>query len=192
MALLRNKRKLVAVSRETQEHTTNSQSQNRVVSGSTADYITQVSEETESSVTNNSSHKVNRTESSILGALSKLDKFLLNPQKWTLSWDFPGASPINALENCEPTGNRSQKDSHPDVEFATHRTSNSTDSDPEETSHTVTVVQENNPYRSAGTSSGKQKKAHSTSQPHFHSENTPGTKLKQTKLFGDSTVGEQQ
>ena len=39
----------------------------------------------------------------------------------------------------------------------------------------VTAVQEEPPYCSSGTSSGKQKKARSTSQPQFRSENTPAT-----------------
>ena len=41
--------------------------------------------------------------------------------------------------------------------------------------YVVTAVQEEIPYCSSGISSGKQKKAHSTSQPQFHSENTPAT-----------------
>ena len=41
--------------------------------------------------------------------------------------------------------------------------------------HMVTRVQEEIPYCSPGTSSGKQKKARSTSQPQFRSENTPAT-----------------
>ena len=45
----------------------------------------------------------------------------------------------------------------------------------EETHHVVTRVQEEIPYCSPGTSSGKQKKARSTSQPQFRSENTPAT-----------------
>ena len=39
----------------------------------------------------------------------------------------------------------------------------------------VTAVQEEIPYCSPGYSSGKQKKARSTSQPQFRSENTPAT-----------------
>ena len=39
----------------------------------------------------------------------------------------------------------------------------------------VTAVQEEIPYCSSGTSSEKQKKARSTSQPQFPSENTPAT-----------------
>ena len=41
--------------------------------------------------------------------------------------------------------------------------------------HMVTTVQEEIPYCSPGTSSGKQKKARSTSQPQFRSENTLAT-----------------
>ena len=39
----------------------------------------------------------------------------------------------------------------------------------------VTGVQEEIPYCSPGSSSGKQKKAHFTNQPQFSSENTPAT-----------------
>ena len=41
--------------------------------------------------------------------------------------------------------------------------------------HATTVTQEETPYCSPTTSSGKQKKARSTSQPQFRSENTPAT-----------------
>ena len=41
--------------------------------------------------------------------------------------------------------------------------------------HTKTATQEEIPYCSPTTWSGKQKKARSTSQPQFRSENTPGT-----------------
>ena len=41
--------------------------------------------------------------------------------------------------------------------------------------HMMTPTQEEIPYCSHTTSSGKQKKARSTSQPHFRSENTPAT-----------------
>ena len=42
-------------------------------------------------------------------------------------------------------------------------------------SHTMTAAQEEIPYCSPTTSSGKHKKARSTSQPQFRSENTPAT-----------------
>ena len=41
--------------------------------------------------------------------------------------------------------------------------------------HLITAIQEEIPYCSPTTSSGKQKKARSTSQPQFRSENTPAT-----------------
>ena len=41
--------------------------------------------------------------------------------------------------------------------------------------HMVTAAQEEIPYCSSGFSSGKQKKARSTKEPQFHSENTPAT-----------------
>ena len=70
-----------------------------------------------------------------MGALSKLDEFLWNPQVRTLSGTVPGTSWKKYLQNREATGDRSQSDPHPEVEFSTRRTINSTDSDPEETSH---------------------------------------------------------
>ena len=51
MATLGNRRKLAAVSRETEELTRNSQSQNTSVPVITEEYITQVSEEIEGRVT---------------------------------------------------------------------------------------------------------------------------------------------
>ena len=72
----------------------------------------------------------------MLGALSKLDNFLLNPQTRTLTGTVLGISRNNELENREPTGDRSQSDPHPEVEFSARGTSYSTDSDPEETSDT--------------------------------------------------------
>ena len=81
MATLRNKRKLAAVSRELPESTRNSRGQNTLDPDLTQDYISQVSEEIEGRVTEKLSKEFSRTESRILGALSKHDDFLLNPQK---------------------------------------------------------------------------------------------------------------
>ena len=57
--------------------------------------------------------------------------------------------------------------------FSIHHSGNLNDSELEATHYMVTGVQEGIPYCSPGTSSGKQKKVSSTSQPHFRSENTP-------------------
>ena len=81
MATLRNKRKVAAVARETEEeHFMNGQSRNTSVPRVNEEYIAQVSEEIEGRVTKKLSQKFSRTESRFLGALSKLYDFLLNPQ----------------------------------------------------------------------------------------------------------------
>ena len=81
------------------------------------------------------SQQFGRTESRILSAPSKPDDFLLNPQVHACSGTVPATSLDSDLENWEPTGNRSQNDIHPEVEFSTYRTSNSADSDQVETYH---------------------------------------------------------
>ena len=135
MATLRNKRKLAAVSRETQENSRNSQVQNTFVPGMTEEYITQVSEKIEGRVTKKLSQDFNRMESRILGALSKLDDFFLNAQVRTFSGTVPGTSRDKDVENREPTGCRFQNDPYPEVELSVRQASNSADSDQEETFH---------------------------------------------------------
>ena len=93
------------------------------------EYISQVSEETEGSVTKELSKEFSRTESRILGALSKLDEFLLNPQVRTCSVSVPGTSRNNDSENREPTGDRSVGDPCPGVVFSTYHFSNLNDSE---------------------------------------------------------------
>ena len=81
------------------------------------------------------SQEFSRTESRILGGLSKLAEFLLNPQVRTLSGTVRGTSQKEDLENREPTGDRSQSDLHPEVEVSFNRISNFVDSDLKNTSH---------------------------------------------------------
>ena len=100
----------------------------------TEDHITQVSEEIEGRATMKMSHEFSRTESRILGALSKLDEFLLKPQARTCSVAVPGTSRNNGSKNWVSTGDRSLNDKYTEVEFSVRQTSNLTDSDPEETS----------------------------------------------------------
>ena len=118
MATLRNKRKLAAVSRETPESTRNSRVQNTLHPESTQDYISQVSEEIERRVTKKLSKEFSRTESRILGALSKLDEFLLNPQVRTCSVAIPGTSRNNNSKNRETTADRSSDDPCPEVRYS--------------------------------------------------------------------------
>ena len=116
MATLRNKRKLAAVTTETQEeHPRNNQSRNTSVPRINGEYITQVSDEIENRVIKKLSQEFSRTESRILGALSKLDEFLLNPQKLTHSGTIPGTFRNINVENEGTNEDDSQSDPHPEA-----------------------------------------------------------------------------
>ena len=76
----RNKRKLAALNKENcEEHPRSNLSQNSSAPRSQEDYITHFSEENERRVTKSLSKEFSRTEKRILGALARLDDFLLNP-----------------------------------------------------------------------------------------------------------------
>ena len=116
MATLRNKWKLAAIARETQEeHPRNGQSRNTSVPRINEEYITQVSEEIEGRVTKKLSQEFSRTESRILGALSKLDEFLLNQQIRTHSETVPGTFRNTNVENQGTNEDDSQSDPHPEA-----------------------------------------------------------------------------
>ena len=132
---MRNKKKLAGVSRETPENTRNSQTQNTLDPEMAQEYISQVSEEIEGRVTKKLSKEVSRTESRILGALSKLDEFLLNPQVRTCSVAVPGTSKNSNSENREPTGDRSLSDPCPEAVFFSHHSDNVDGSELEESHH---------------------------------------------------------
>ena len=121
--------------RETPENTRNSQSQNTLDPRMAQEYISKVSEEIEGRVTRKLSKEFSRTESRILGALSKLDEFLLNPQVQTCSVAVPGISRNNDSENREPTGDRYLGDQCPEAVFSAYHFSNINDSEQEETHH---------------------------------------------------------
>ena len=86
-------------------------------------------------VTKKLSQEFSRTESRVLGALSKLDEFLLNPQVGTGSVAVPGTPRNNNSQNLKPTGDRSLDDPSPEVVFSAFHTSNLNDSEQEETHH---------------------------------------------------------
>ena len=169
MATLRNKKKLAAVSGKTPEGTRNSKEQNTFDPESTQDYISQVSEEIEGRVTKKLSKEFSRTESRILGALSKLDEILLNPEVRTCSVAVPGTPRDNTSENWETTGNRSSDDFCPERGYSSHHSGfmNSPEAGiyphmvtggPEENRqypHMMTDAQEKIPYCSLSLSSGK-------------------------------------
>ena len=104
MATLGNKRKLAAVSREAPEGSRSSRAQNVLDPELAQDCISQVSEEIEGRVKKKLSKEFSKTESRILGALSKLDEFLLNPQVRTCSVAVPETSRNNNSENGEKMG----------------------------------------------------------------------------------------
>ena len=116
MATLRNKQKLAAVTKETQEeHPRNAQSQNMSVPRINEEYITQVSEEIEGKVTRKLYQEMSRTESLILGSLSKLDEFLLNPQIRTHSGTVPETFRNTSVENQGTNEDDFQSDPHPEA-----------------------------------------------------------------------------
>ena len=120
MATLRNKRKLAAVSREMPEGSRSSRGQNVLDPELTQDYISQVSEEIEGRVIKKLSKEFSKRESRILGSLSKLDEFLLNPQVRTCSVAVPGTSRNANSENRETNGGRSSDDPYPEVGYFPH------------------------------------------------------------------------
>ena len=107
---MRNKRKLAAVSKETPEGSRGSKGQNVLDPELTQEYISQVSEDIEWRVTKKLSEEFSKTESRILGALSKLDEFLLNPQVRTCSVAVQGTSGNANSEERETHGDRSWND----------------------------------------------------------------------------------
>ena len=141
MATLRNKRKLAAILRETHEGTRSSRAQNVLDRELTQDYISQVSEEIEGRVTKKLSKEFSRTESRILGALSKLDEFLLNPQVRTCSAAVPGTSRNNNSENRETTGDRSSGDPYPEVGYFSHHSGHLNSPEAEIYPHTSLSIQ---------------------------------------------------
>ena len=136
MGTLRNKRKLAAVTRQTQEeHPKNGQSRNTSVLRINEEYITHVFEEIEgrvTKITKKLSQEFSRTESRILGALSKLDEFLLNIQIRTHSGTVPGAFPNTNVENQGTNQDDSQSDPHPEVGPSVCQSRHSIDSDTDE------------------------------------------------------------
>ena len=179
---------MAALTREIRdENRRNGQSRNTSVPRMNEEYITQVSEEIEGRVTKKLSQEYSRTESRILGALSKLDEFLLNQQIRTHSGTVPETFRNTNVDNQGTNEDDSQSDLHP--EAGLFRSQTTQNSGPEvgpymvtgvqeeicQYSHMTTEIQEETPYCSPSISSGKQKKGRSTSQPQIRSENTPAT-----------------
>ena len=107
---------MAAVTRETQEEQPrNGQSRNTSNPRINEEYNTQVSKEIDGRVTEKMSQEFSRTESRNLGALSKLDEFLLNPQIRTHSGTVPGAFQNTNVEKRGANEDDSQSDPHPEA-----------------------------------------------------------------------------
>ena len=112
----RNMRKLAALNRENcEEHPRSNLAQNSSASRSQEDYITQISEEIGGRVTKRLSKEFSRTENRILGALVRLDIFLMKPILPGCSGTTPEPS-RNALNTSQGTNeDDSQNDPHPEA-----------------------------------------------------------------------------
>ena len=112
----RNKKKLAALNKQNcEDHPRSNLAQNSSAPRSQEDYITQVSEEIDGRVTKTLSKEFSRTENRILGALARLDDFLLNPLLPRHSGTTPEPS-RNALNTSQGTNeDDSQNDPRPEA-----------------------------------------------------------------------------
>ena len=111
----RNKRKLAALNRENcEEHPRSNLAKTSNVPRSQEDYITQVSEEIEGRVTKKLSQEFSRTENRILGALARLDDFLMNLLIQGHSGTTPEASRNVFSINQGTNEDDSQSSPHPE------------------------------------------------------------------------------
>ena len=99
----------------TRGNPSNGQSRNTSVPRTNEEYIAQVSEEVERRVTKKLSQEYSRTESRILGALTKLDEFLSNQQIHTHFETVPGIFRSTNVENQGTNEDDSQSDPHPEA-----------------------------------------------------------------------------
>ena len=93
--------------------------QNSTAPRSQEDYITQVSEEIEGRVTKKLSQEFSKAENRILGALARLDDFLMNPLLQGLSGTTPETSRNVLSVNQGTNEDDSQSDPHPEAGLLT-------------------------------------------------------------------------
>ena len=112
----RNKWKLAAFNKENcEEHLRSNLAQNSNAPRSQDDYITQVFEVLEGRVSKKLSQELSRTEDRILGALARLDDFLMNPLFQGHSRTDPETSQ-NVISISQGTNeNDSQSKLHPEA-----------------------------------------------------------------------------
>ena len=112
----RNNRKLATLNKENcEEHPRSIMAQNSNVPRSHEDYRTQISEENEGRVTKKLSQDFSRTENRILGAVARLDDFLMNPLLQGHSRTTPEASRKMFSKNQGTNEDDSQSKPHPEA-----------------------------------------------------------------------------
>ena len=127
------------------------------------------------------SQEISRTENRLLGALAWLDDFLMNPLLQGHSGTTPETTRNMLSINQGTNEDDSQSNPHPEAGLLNsgredrHNMAMGVLRECEVGQDMVTGVHEEVTYCSRSTSSGKQKRNRSTSQPQFRSENTPGT-----------------
>ena len=141
-------------------------------------YITQVSEEIKGRVFRKLSQEFSITENRILDALARLDDFLMNPLLQGHSGTTPETSRNVLSMNQGTNEDDSQSNPHPVAAPLNSGREDRHDKamgvlrECEVGQDMVTGVHKEVTYCSPSTSSGKQRKNRSTSQPQFRSENT--------------------
>ena len=116
----RNKKKLAALNKENcEEHPRSNMASNSNVPRSQEDYITQVSEEIEGRVPKKLSQEFSRTENRILGALARLNDFLMNPLLQGHFGTTPEASRNVFSINQGTNEDDSQSNPHPEAGLLT-------------------------------------------------------------------------
>ena len=119
------------------------------------------------------SQEFSRTKNRILGALSRIDDFFMNPLIQGHSGTAPETS-RNTYSTTQGTNvDDSQSDPHPEASIFHNQTREN--SGPEDGRYMVRGVHEEVTYCSPSTPSGKQKNNRSISPPQLHSEKTPAT-----------------
>ena len=123
----RKKRKLAALNKENcEEHPRSNLAQNSAAPRSQEEYVTQVSEEIEGRFTKKLSQEFSRTENRILGALARLDNFLMNPLLQGHSGTAPETSRNVFSVNQGTNEDDSQSDPHPEAGTFDNQTTRNT------------------------------------------------------------------
>ena len=102
-----------------EEHPRSNLASTSNVPRSQEDYVTQVSEEIEGRVTKKLSQEFSRTENRILGALARLDDFLMNPLLQGHSGTTPETSRVVFRSIQGTNEDDSQCDPHPEAGLLT-------------------------------------------------------------------------